>query len=382
MAGFARVPAMSAAHASQGDGSGTGADTGPRGPIVCFATQGQGHIEGQRIRQLLVDVHPEDYPFDHAHKLRSAIGLLRLAATRRPRLFVMEGTGTGGGIPLLLASALLRVPYVLSSGDAVGPYLRLRSPLAGIIGGVYERLLCRRCAGFIGWTPYLVGRALTYGAPRGMTAAGWTRAEPAPDARARVRAALGVAEGTLLVGLTGSIHRRREYVYGSELVRAIRRTSRRDVAVCVIGDGSGLAELREEAGEDLGTRVLLPGRVAPDQVPDYLAACDLASLSQSTDEVGAFRYTTKLSEYLAVGLPVITAETPLAYDLDEGYLWRLPGAAPWSPDYLDALAELLHRLTREDVQARSEAVRRRRTDPFDRAEQQRRAGAFVRDLLS
>jgi glycosyltransferase involved in cell wall biosynthesis len=373
---------MSAAHASHGDASGTGKDARPRGPIVCFATQGQGHIEGQRVRQLLADLHPEDYPFDHARKLRSAIGLLRLAATRRPRLLVMEGTGTGGGIPLLLANALLHIPYVVSSGDAVGPYLRLRSPLAGIIGGFYERLLYRHCAGFIGWTPYLVGRALTYGAPRGMTAPGWTRVDPAPDARARVRAALGVAEDTLLVGLTGSIHRRREYVYGSELVRAIRRTPRHDVAVCVIGDGSGLAQLRQEAGEDLGTRVLLPGRVAPEQVADYLAACDLASLSQSTDEVGAFRYTTKLSEYLAVGLPVITTQTPLAYDLDQGYMWRLPGAAPWSPSYLDALVELLGGLTREDVHARSQAVRERHSDPFDRAEQQRRAGTFVRDLLS
>jgi glycosyltransferase involved in cell wall biosynthesis len=373
---------MSAADVSHRDGSDTGAGARRRGPIICFATQGQHHIEGHRIRQLLAEVDPEDYPFDHNRKLRSALGLLRLAARRRPRLFVMEGSGTGGGIPLLLANALLGIPYVVSSGDAVGPYLRLRSPLAGIVGGVYERALCRHCAGFIGWTPYLVGRAMTYGAPRGMTAAGWTRADPAPDARARVRAALGVGEETLLIGLTGSIHRRRDYVYGSELVRAIRRTRRPDVAVCVIGDGSGLPQLREEAGEDLGSRVLLPGRVAPEQVPDHLAACDLASLSQSTDEVGAFRYTTKLSEYLAVGLPVITTETPLAYDLDEGYLWRLPGAAPWSTSYLEALVELLDGLTREDVRVRSEAVLRRRMDPFDRSEQQRRAGAFVRDLLS
>ena len=349
---------------------------------MCFATQGQGHIEGQRIRQLLADVHPEDYPFDHAHKLRSAIGLLRLAATRRPRLFVMEGTGTGGGIPLLLASALLARPVRALQRRRGRPL-----PAPALAAGGHHRRRVRAAAlpplRRLHRLDAIPGRARAH--LRRAARDDRSRLDPRrPGAgRARsVRAALGVAEGTLLVGLTGSIHRRREYVYGSELVRAIRRTSRRDVAVCVIGDGSGLAELREEAGEDLGTRVLLPGRVAPDQVPDYLAACDLASLSQSTDEVGAFRYTTKLSEYLAVGLPVITAETPLAYDLDEGYLWRLPGAAPWSPDYLDALAELLHRLTREDVQARSEAVRRRRTDPFDRAEQQRRAGAFVRDLLS
>jgi hypothetical protein len=348
---------MSAAHPSQGDGSGAGPDARPQGSIVCFATQGQGHIEGLRIRLLLADLQPLDYPFDRGHKLRSAIGLLRLIAARRPALVVMEGTGTGGGLPLLLARALFGTPYVVSSGDAVGPYLGLRSPVAGWLGGFYERLLYRRCAG-------------------------WTRADPAPDARARVRAELGVPEDTLLIGLTGSIHKRREYVYGSELVRAVRRSGRRDVAVLVIGDGSGLDMLREEAGEDLGVRILLPGRIAPELVPDYLAACDLASLSQSTDEVGAFRYTTKLSEYLAVGLPVITTETPLAYDLDEGYLWRLPGAAPWDPRYIDALVALLDGLTREQVRAHADAVAARRTDPFDRSEQQRRAAAFVSDLLA
>jgi glycosyltransferase involved in cell wall biosynthesis len=369
---------MSAAQASEGAGRAARGDR----RIVCFATQGQGHIEGLRIRQLLADVDPQDYPFDHGHKLRSAVGLLRLVAAQRPSLLVMEGTGTGGGIPLLLARTLFGTPYVVSSGDAVGPYLRLRSPVAGWIGGVYERLLCRRCAGFIGWTPYLVGRAMTYGAPRGMTAAGWTRADPAPDARARIRGELGVSDDALLIGLTGSIHRRPKYVYGSELVSAIRRSGRSDVAVLVIGGGNGLELLRQEAGEDLGRRILLPGRVEPEQVPDYLAACDLASLSQSTDEVGSFRYTTKLSEYLAVGLPVISTETPLAYDLDEGYVWRLPGSAPWDPRYIDALAALIDSLEREDVQARAKAVAQRRADPFDRAQQQRRAAAFVRDLIA
>jgi hypothetical protein len=49
----------------------------------------------------------------------------------------------------------------------------------------------------------------------------------------------------------------------------------------------------------------------------------------SVDQVGSFRYTTKLSKYLAFGLPVITGQIPLAYDLDDGWIWRLAGDAPW-----------------------------------------------------
>src|SRR5262249_35560998 len=156
---------------------------------------------------------------------------------------------------------LLGIPYVVSSGDAVGPYLGTRSWPAGIAGGLYERLLYRRSAGFIGWTPYLVGRALTYGAPRGMTAAGWTRSESSPGARERIRGQLGIPAHAIVVGFTGSIHHsaRRGYTYGSELVRAAMRLDRDDLVVCIVGDGSGLERLRGEAGERLGSRVLLPG---------------------------------------------------------------------------------------------------------------------------
>jgi hypothetical protein len=117
-------------------------------------------------------------------------------------------------------------------------------------------------------------------------------------------------------------------------------------------------------------------------VPDYLAAFDLASLSQSVDRVGSFRYTTKLSEYLAAELPVITGEIPAAYDLDEGCFWRLPGSAPWSATYVDALAELLEGLTAEEVAEHRQAVLRRRAEPFDKLAQQQRMSKFVEDILA
>ena len=43
---------------------------------------------------------------------------------------------------------------------------------------------------------------------------------------------------------------------------------------------------------------------------EFLAAFDLASLPQSVDRVGSFRYSTKLSEYLAAGLPIVTSQIP------------------------------------------------------------------------
>jgi hypothetical protein len=352
--------------------------------ILCFSTQGHDHVTDQRIRHLLEALGPDVFPFDHRHKIRSAIGLLKAVLARRPTLIVMEGTGLAAGVTVLAIDLLLGVPFVVCSGDAVGPYLGLRSRLLGVAGALYERVLCRRCAGYVGWTPYLVGRALTFGAPRAMTAPGWTRGTASEGARERVRRSLGVPGDALVVGLTGALHlvSRVGYVYGAELVEAVRRLQREDLVACIVGDGSGLQRLRDMAGEDLGVRILLPGRIPPEEVADYLAAFDLASLSQSVDQVGSFRYTTKLSEYLAAELPIISAETPVAYDLDGDCFWRLPGGAPWNPAYVDALAELLETIGREDVERRRQAVRRRRSDPFDKRLQQRRMTDFVEDLLA
>jgi len=351
---------------------------------MCFATKGHGDIEEERILALLEPLQPSLYPFDRARKLRTAVGLAKAVRTQRPRLVVMEGTGMAGGLTLLALDAILGVPFVFSSGDAVGPYLHLRSRIAGVLGGLYERLLCKRCAGFIGWTPYLVGRGLTLGAPRAMTAPGFTRGHISEGARARIRERLGIAEDAIAFGLAGSLrwNDRIGYAYGAELVQAVRRVERADVVVCVIGDGDGRARLEEMAGDDLGTRVLLPGRVPPAEVPDHLAALDVGSLSQSVDQVGAFRYTTKLAEYFAASLPVVSGEVPLAYDLDEGGMWVLPGSAPWSPTYVAALARLLERVTREEVEAKREAVRARTSEPFDLGEQQRRIAAFLQSVLA
>src|ERR1019366_6664071 len=146
------------------------------------------------------------------------------------------------------------------------------------------------------------------------------------------------------------------YSYGLELVRAIKRTSRSDVHVVVVGDGPGLTHLKAEAGAEFGVRAHFTGRVPRNQLGRYFAAIDIASLPQSVDGVGSFRYTTKLSEYLAAGLPVVTGQLPFAYDLGHDWLWRLPGDAPWSETYVDALSSLMTQLNASELQHRRARV--------------------------
>src|SRR4051794_7495315 len=227
----------------------------------------------------------------------------------------MEGTGVGGGAAVLASRLLDGRPYVVSSGDAVAPFISAVSRPLGLAASVYERALCSLSAGFIGWSPYLAGRALTFGAPRAMTAPNW--AEPARAGRRdELREQLGIPAEAIVFGIVGSLNwtARYDYCYGYELVAAAARVDRPDVKVVVIGDGDGRDRLSRLAGDRLGESVLLPGAVPRTQVADYLQVFDVASLPQSVDGVGAFRYTTKISEYAEAGLPIVTGQIPLAYD--------------------------------------------------------------------
>ncbi|MFO0852027.1 MAG: glycosyltransferase [Gemmataceae bacterium] len=348
--------------------------------VLAVATMGSGSGDEARLLALLREFAPDVAPFDPRHKLRSGRRLFARIRRTRPRLVVMEGTGVAGGAALILARLLFGTRYVVGSGDAVGPYVAGRVRWLGPAFGLYERVLCRLAAGYIGWTPYLVGRAVAFGCPRGVTAPGWAAtplsSEERAAARADVRRRLDISPDELVVGLAGSLawNRRYRYCYGLELVEAARRVKRPDVRFLVVGDGTGLAELKRRADG----RVLFTGRVPAAEVPRYCAAMDVGSLPQSLDGVGLVRYTTKLPEYLAAGLGVLTGPTPAAYDLDAGWVWRVGGGHPWEPGYHAALAAVIDGLTADEVGAKGAAAAGDRR--FDRDEQVRRVTAFVREL--
>ena len=350
--------------------------------VLCFATQGAGGSEEARIVKLLSAFSPVVWPHNRSARVRGIWPLLREIRRLRPHLVVMEGSGAAGGLAIMIARVLFGVPYVLSSGDAIAQFLTMHYPLLKPCFFLYEKLLYRLSSGFIGWTPYLVGRAITYGAPRGVTAAGFSHHPRRDDARRGIRAALNIPEHAIVFGLLGALEwtESRQYCYGLELVEAARTLTRDDVYVLIVGDGTGKTRLDQRAGAQLGARILLPGRCTHEDVPAYLAAMDLGSLPQSVDPVGALRYTTKIAEYVSAGLPLITSQIPLAYDFDAEWIVRLPGASPWDPRYVAALARIMNTIQQADVDRLSALVPASLPE-FDQARQQGRVTAFVRDLL-
>jgi glycosyltransferase involved in cell wall biosynthesis len=350
--------------------------------VAYFATQGSGSQDEQRIRDLLQHLDSQRLPFDRGARLRSCISVVRGVRKRSPDLVVMEGLGVAGGLSALLSRWLLGVPYAVSSGDAFAPFVRSQRPLLAPIAALYERVLYRGCAGYIGWSPYLTGRALTFGAPRAMTAPGWAPAQAQRGGGREVRDRLGIPADMLVFGIAGRLewNSRVRYCYGLELLLALARVKRNGIGVLIVGGGTGEEQLRSVAVELGLSDVYLAGSVERARVSAYLDAIDVASLPQSVDGVGAFRFTTKLSEYLSSGLPVITGELPAAYDLDEGWLWRLPGDAPWHETYVAALAELMNELTREQIEERRSRVPRS-SALFAFERQRRQVASFVEDLV-
>ena len=352
--------------------------------ILGCASQGTGSTDELRLRELLREFETSFVPFDRSQKRASLLRCLSLLRKGDFDLFALEGTGIAAGLAAILSAVLWKRPYVVSSGDAVGPFLSAGFPLGSPVFNLYERCLYSFSKGFIGWTPYLVGRALTMGARRGVTAPGWSPFTLTPSERKQrrleIRSKLGLPLDAVVFGMAGSLiwSPRFGYCYGSELVRAARLSNSSAIAL-IVGDGSGLPHLKELAGDLLQRRIFLTGRVPRVEVAHYLAAMDVGSLPQSVDAVGGFRYTTKLPEYHSAGLLVATNQIPMAYDLDRLDILRLPGQSPWSNEFVHALAAMMSSLDRKEIETRKAAFLP--STDFDREIQIARVTAFLSDLL-
>ena len=360
-------------------------ETPPR--IHWFATKGSGTNEALRIDTLLSGFKGrKEVPFSKKGKIGGFLKIMKTIAAERPDLMVMEGTGIAGGVACLYGKLFHGVPYVFSSGDAVAPFMRSHHQVLGLVFELYERLLCRLSAGFIGWTPYLCGRAMTFGSPRAMTAAGWPLGSTRSpgnllENRQKMRAKLGISQEAIVVGIIGALewNPRRKYCYGWDLVECARRVRREDVTFLIVGGGTALDRLRQLAGDLLGRRIFIPGPVPLEEVMPVMCALDVASLPQSMDGVGMFRYTTKIAEYLAARLPVITNQVPMAYDLGTDWMWRLPGSAPWDEAYLKALVNLVGNLNMDEIK-KAQAKIPENLPEFQEEDQIRRTTAFINEL--
>ena len=303
-------------------------------------------------------------------------------------LAYLESTGIAGGGPLIRAAQAWGQRYVVSTGDPVRGYFRtVEGRALGAAFGVYERALYRRCAGFVGWTPYLTGRALELGAPRAVTVEGGAdidRFRPVSrEERAAAKEALGLRPDHLVLGTVGSLRwsSRQEFCYGLELVETLKRLQRSDVDVLIVGDGDGRSELERRLSPSVADRVVFTGRIPAESVPAALHAMDVGFITQTLDELGSYRLTTKLPEYLAAGLPVAMSPIPGYYDYVEAAGWALPAHHPADPAFHDACARWVEGLGFDEIEERRSIARTIAERRFDYRTIAARFARFVHDLL-
>ena len=359
--------------------------------LLCINAGGLGDLHGLRLRRLTDRMEANISVFDvdkRKSRWTNSRAIWRRLQERDWDLVYLESTGIAAGVPLILARHLWGQRFVVSSGDPVSGYVHtVHGRVPGAAAGVYERLLYRASAGFIGWTPYLTGRALQLGAPRGVTVEGAVDLDlfrPFGAAeRAAARADFGLPADHLVCGVVGSLQwtPRQRYCYGLELVEMMKYLERTDVSVLIVGDGTGRARLESRVPPSLRDRVVCTGRVPERDVVRALNAMDVGFITQTLDGLGSYRLTTKLPEYLATGLPVAMSPIPGLYDYAADCGWALPPLHPTTDAFHRGCAALVDGLTPDAVSKAAAAARSVAEERFDYEVLKPRFQAFLSDLL-
>ena len=146
-----------------------------------------------------------------------------------------------------------------------------------------------------------------------------------PGRGAAIRQSLGIADRRV-IGLLGC---GQPWYDTAGLIQAFRDilSERGDALLLLVGDGPGRGRLEDQVrAEGLTGAVHFTGFIDPAQVPDYLAAMDVAALPGRDDPDPPYGSPRPLFEYMAAGRPTVAAAWPQVADvMDHGRTgWLYP----------------------------------------------------------
>lgn len=253
------------------------------------------------------------------------------------------------GRPVVLKTPLLSADgaaYRLGEGRIGRALTSVHRSVAAIV------VLSRELEERVRSDPAVGGRAVRI--PNGVDPRSF--APPGVEEKAALRAALGLPRDAFVVVTCGEISDRKNPV---ALVRAGARLRHRPAILVVAGPpGPESADARamQQAVAALpeGVEARLLGAIPPEEVPRWLAAADVLTLTSRNEGL-----PNSLLEGMATGLPCIATDIPGSRDvLTEGGGWLVPMDEPEAlASRLDALAAdpELRRATGAVARARVEA---------------------------
>jgi glycosyltransferase involved in cell wall biosynthesis len=162
------------------------------------------------------------------------------------------------------------------------------------------------------------------------------RFNPARTDGSRIRSRYGLG-GQLIVGWAGVM---RQWHGLDLLLNAMASVP--DLRLLIVGDGPSRSVIeRHAAATGLAERTVITGRVPPEEMPDHLAAMDIAVVASDGTGVAS---PMKLLEYMAMERAVVAPRIDNIRDLvtdEHSGLLFTPGSA-------DDLGQALHRLSQDE----------------------------------
>jgi len=289
--------------------------------------------------------------------LRNLVNLARF----RPALCYVFDMGFSGVLAAGMFRMISRCRVIVDTGDAI--YELSRSAGRGRVGVFLTKHLERYALAISDRVVVRSHPHQEFLASRGIHADvfpdGVDLQQFQPRAEDGLRRQFGL-DGCLVAGTLGSLiwNSRLDMCYGWELVEVIHRLRHLAIKGLVIGDGTGLARLKERCDVlGIADRIVFAGRIPYDDLPRYLNLMDICLSTQTNDAVGQVRTTGKLPLYLACGRFVLaTAVGEAARVLPDEMLVTYNGIK--DPDYPERLAARVQALLEhpDRIQQSSESV--------------------------
>jgi glycosyltransferase involved in cell wall biosynthesis len=153
---------------------------------------------------------------------------------------------------------------------------------------------------------------------------------------------------------TGLVSQRNGLDIAVEAVR-ILRDEMPDLSLMIVGNGPSLPDLKALVNKyDLYDNVIFEKPVMIDKVPGILLNCDLGISPHRDNAFTRLMFSTKVAEYLSLGLPVITARTyTMEHYFDESTLFFFePGSSQDLADQIKLIRKRPELVEAKRMQAR------------------------------